>query len=169
MLLFTSCFQSDLGMRRSTFFFTIDKWVHWRDVGDPFGEYEINHSPAGTLGISVYKLTSLSGTAQMLGLLIHNFNPAGLGEYKLNDSNQAVFVSKMDMNSGGYFDSYFTNTNCTGVLKITKFDLNTNKISGTFNFEAAFLNVPASTTDTIFDYTRKITIADGHFEDADFY
>lgn len=168
MLLCTSCFRTDFGTHKSTFFFTIDKWVHWRDKGNPFGEYEINHSPSGTLGISVYKLTSLSGTAQMLGFLINNFKPTGLGEYTLSESNQAFFVAKMNTNSvSNDNDRYFTNANCTGILNITKFDLNTNKISGTFNFEAVYLADPNSAPS--FDYTRKITIADGHFEDADFY
>lgn len=166
ILLFNSCKKVE-NLDKSTFFFTFNKWGHWKDASPPMGFYNIFYSsvsPAHTLSITVTKFHYVNGPAQILTFWMDDVAPGSLAEYKLGYDNVAIFVPWIADYRSHFIEGYYTNDSCGGILKITKFDQSAKKISGTFHFEA-----PYDHRGVIgFDYNDKLVVTNGHFDDADY-
>jgi len=84
--------------------------------------------------------------------------------FGLNDTG--TFVLGGLSNNFGYYSigtaslqrEYYTDTTHTGVVHVSKFEMSGQKISGTYNFNAFYI-----------DSNKTISITDGNFENVQFY
>ena len=162
IFLFTTCKKEDPVRQPGTFFMTIDKWVHWN-----YSTSDILYSQFGYLLIYLNNHVEPYYGVRQLTISIDNFDSLGIGEYPLSNlvASEASYAM-LGFETNQSYSIYSTTDSCLGKLRITKFNRSTKKISGTFYFEAAsFSAVDGSYK---WDHSKRISITEGHFDDAEF-